>query len=39
LARFIRDNVITADLRKLEALDAEWATDTLRAKTDVIGSS
>ena len=32
---FARENLIIADLRELEALDAEWTTDSLRAKTGI----
>jgi signal transduction histidine kinase len=32
---FTRQNMIVADLRALEALDAEWTTDSLRAKTGI----
>ena len=32
---FARVNLIIADLRELEALDAEWTTDSLRAKTGI----
>ena len=34
-ADFARENLIIADLRELEALDAEWTTDSLRAKTGI----
>jgi hypothetical protein len=34
-ADFAKENVIVADLRELEALDAEWTTDSLRAKTGI----
>ncbi|MBC7609141.1 MAG: hypothetical protein H7228_06115 [Polaromonas sp.] len=32
---FARENLIIADLRELEALDAEWTSDSLRAKTGI----
>lgn len=32
---FARENRIVADLRELEALDAEWTVDSLRAKTGI----
>lgn len=32
---FARENPIIADLRELEALDAEWTSDSLRAKTGI----
>lgn len=32
---FAKENLIIADLRELEALDAEWTTDSLRAKTGI----
>lgn len=32
---FARENQIIADLRELEALDAEWTVDSLRAKTGI----
>ncbi len=32
---FARENLIIADLRELEALDAEWTVDSLRAKTGI----
>ncbi|MBI2770974.1 MAG: hypothetical protein HYX47_15225 [Burkholderiales bacterium] len=34
-ADFARENLIVADLRELEALDAEWTVDSLRAKTGI----
>ncbi len=34
-ADFAKENLIIADLRELEALDAEWTTDSLRAKTGI----
>ncbi|MFM9880589.1 MAG: ATP-binding protein [Burkholderiaceae bacterium] len=34
-ADFARENLIIADLRELEALDAEWTADSLRAKTAI----
>lgn len=34
-ADFARENLIIADLRELEALDAEWTVDSLRAKTGI----
>ena len=34
-ADFTNQNAIVADLRELEALDAEWTTDSLRAKTGI----
>lgn len=34
-ADFARENQIIADLRELEALDAEWTVDSLRAKTGI----
>lgn len=34
-ADFARENRIIADLRELEALDAEWTVDSLRAKTGI----
>jgi two-component system, NtrC family, sensor kinase len=32
---YARANMILADLRELEALDVEWTTDSLRAKTGI----
>ena len=32
---FAKDNLIVTDLRELQALDAEWTTDSLRAKTGI----
>ena len=32
---FAKENLIIADLRELDALDAEWTTDSLRAKTGI----
>ena len=34
-ADFARENRIIANLRELEALDAEWTVDSLRAKTGI----
>ncbi len=34
-ADFSSQNAIVADLRELEVLDAEWTTDSLRAKTGI----
>ena len=34
-ADFAKENLIIVDLRELEAMDAEWTTDSLRAKTGI----
>ena len=33
--QFLREDALIADLRELEALDAEWTVDSLRAKTGI----
>jgi two-component system, NtrC family, sensor kinase len=34
-ANFVREDGVIADLRELQALDAEWTVDSLRAKTGI----